>query len=69
MSTVITNSGPFVRFIRDEYKKFYKANPIIRDGMFVIVTNLPWYKSWFGLRPTRMLLGDGKTRFRNLRFL
>lgn len=58
-----------VQFIRDDYKKFYKENPVIPDGAFVVVTNLPWYKSWFGLRPTRMLIGDGKTKFRKLRFL
>lgn len=58
-----------VRFIRDDYKKFYNANLIIPDGVFVVVTKLPWYKSWFGLRPTRLLIGDGKTKFRKLRFL
>jgi hypothetical protein len=63
------SAGPIVGFIRDDYKKFYKVNPIIRDGMFVLVTNIPWYKSWFGLKPTRLTIGDGKTRFRKLRFL
>ena len=58
-----------VQFIRDDYKKFYNANPVIPDGAFVVETNLPWYKSWFGLRPTRLLIGDGKTKFRKLRFL
>jgi hypothetical protein len=63
------SAGPTVRFIRDDYKKIYKANTIIPDGAFVVVTNIPWYKSWFGLRPTRLLIGDGKTKFRKLRFL
>jgi len=58
-----------IQFIRDDYKKFYNANPVIPDGAFVVVTNLPWYKSWFGLKPTRLVIGDGKTKFRKLRFL
>jgi hypothetical protein len=58
-----------VKFLKGTYKQFIKANPVIPDGAFVVVMNLPWYKSWFGLRPTRLLIGDGKTKFRKLRFL
>ena len=59
----------YIQFIRDDYKKCYNANLVIPDGAFVVVKNLPWHKSWFGLKPTRMVLGDGKTKFRKLRFL
>jgi len=26
-----------IQFIRDDYKKFYNANPVIPDGAFVVV--------------------------------
>ena len=58
-----------VRFYRNTYKKCKELNPIIPDGAILIVTNLPWYKSWFGLKPTRMKIGDGKTCFNKLKFI
>ncbi len=59
----------YVRFCRDTYKKCKEKNYIIPDGMFLVVTELPWYKSWFGLKPTRMKIGDGKTTFNKLKFI
>jgi hypothetical protein len=58
-----------VKFLKGTYKQFIKANPVIADGTIIFVTNLPWYKSWFGLKPTRMKLGNGKTTFKKLRFI
>lgn len=58
-----------VKFLKGTYKQFIEANTIIADGAIIFVTNLPWYKSWFGLKPTRMKLGDGKTTFKKLRFI
>jgi hypothetical protein len=58
-----------VKFLKGTYKQFIKANLVIADGTIIFVTNLPWYKSWFGLKPTRMKLGDGKTTFKKLRFI
>ena len=39
------------------------------DGELILVTALPWYKSWFGLKPARLKVGDGKTKFKKLKFL
>ena len=63
------NIKPQVRFTRDTYKRFCELNPIIPDGVIIVVTKLPWYKSWFGLKPTRLKIGDGVTTFNKLRFL
>ena len=58
-----------VKFLKGTYKQFIKTNPVIADWTIIFVTNLPWYKSWFGLKPTGMKLGDGKTTFKKLRFI
>lgn len=58
-----------VKFYRDTYKKCKELNLIIPDGAILVVTHLPWYKSWFGLKPTRIKIGDGKTTFKKLRFI
>jgi hypothetical protein len=58
-----------VKFLRGTYKQFIEKNIIIPDGVIIFVTNLPWYKSWFGLRPTRIKLSDGITPFKKLRFI
>jgi hypothetical protein len=58
-----------VKFLKGTYKQFIKFNPVIADGTIIFVTSLPWYKSRFGLKPTRMKLGDGKTPFKKLKFL
>lgn len=58
-----------VKFLRDTYKKFCEVNPIIPDGTIVLVIEIPWYKSRFGLKPNRLTLGDGKTTFKKLRFI
>lgn len=68
MNTNIT-INPVVKFCRATYKEYKENNPILRDGTIIFVTKLPWYKSWFGLRPTRMKLGDGATPFNKLKFL
>lgn len=62
-------SNPIVKFCRGTYKECKEKNYIISDGMILVVTILPWYKSWFGLRPTRMKIGDGKTKFYKLKFI
>lgn len=58
-----------VKFCRGTYKKLYEENPIFHDGMFILVMALPWYRSWFGLKPNRLALGDGKTEFKKLKYL
>ena len=59
----------FVRFMRASYKEWKTKNPVVPDGMIIFITNIPWYKSWFGLKPTRMKLGDGETTFNKLKFI
>ena len=58
-----------VRFCKDTYENCIKKNPVFPDGVIIFITDLPWHKSWFGLKPTRVKLGDGKTSFNKLKFL
>ena len=58
-----------IKFLRDDYKRWQKDNPIIPEGSIVLVLNCPWYISFFGLKPTRLKAGDGKTPFRKLKFI
>lgn len=53
---------------RGTYKGFMLNNPILFEGELVVVTDIPWYKSWFGLKPTRLKYGTNKT-FKETRFL
>ena len=41
------------------YKELTNTNPVLHDGELVIVTDLPWYLSWFGLKPTALKVGFG----------
>ena len=54
---------------RGTYEEWLETSTIPLDGELIIVTELPWYKSWFGLKPTRLKVGDGKTPFNKLKFL
>lgn len=58
-----------IKFCRVTYKEGREKNYVIPDGTIIFVTHIPWYRSWFGLRPTRMLLGDGITPFKKLKFI
>ena len=51
------------------YSQLHTANLILPDGTFILVTECPGYKSWFGLKPTRLKVGDGKTEFNKLKFI
>jgi hypothetical protein len=53
---------------RGTYKELKSSNPSLADGELVVVRELPWYKSWFGLKPTRLKCGTG-ARFNDTRFL
>ena len=54
---------------RGTYKEWLETSIIPLDGELILVTALPWYKSWFGLKPARLKVGDGKTKFKKLKFL
>ena len=54
---------------RGTYKEWLQADLIPLDGELILVTELPWHKSWFGLKPNRLKVGDGKTSFNKLKFL
>ena len=58
-----------VKFMRATYKEWKTKNPIVPDGMIIYITNIPWYRSWFRLRPVRLAVGDGKTTFNKLKFI
>ena len=45
----------------DTYKNFVNNNPVLRRGELAIVTDLPWYLSWFCLKPTRLKVGIERT--------
>lgn len=69
MSTYRTGMGMRIQLRRGTYEELTKANLVYLDGELIIVTKLPWFKSWFGLKPTRFKIGDGKTPFQKLRFI
>ena len=52
----------------DTYKEWMFVNPIIEKNEIIIVKDIPWYKSWFGLKPIRLTCGIGKT-FKETRFI
>ena len=51
------------------YKEWKETNPILERGEIIMITELPWYKSCFGLKPIRIKIGDGKKSFNKLRFI
>ena len=51
------------------YKQLKEENPIIYQDSLIVVTSCPWYKSWFGLKPTRLKIGDGVTPFNKLKWI
>lgn len=53
---------------RGTYKELMNTNPVLHGGELCIVTELPWYLSWFGLKPTRLKAGVGKT-FKETHFI
>ena len=66
---VYKNLNMRIQHRRGTYKEFLSNNAIFLDGEIIIVTQCPWYKSWFGLKPTRLVIGDGKTEFKKLKFI
>ena len=57
-----------IKFRRDKYAQWVQLNPIIENGEVIVVTDLPWYKSWFGLKPVRLKYGVSKP-FNQTRFI
>lgn len=58
----------FTRITWKERNTKYK-DIIISDGTLLFIINIPWYKSWFGLKPIKLVLGDGITPVKKLRFI
>ena len=52
----------------DTYKQWMIVNPIIAENELIVVKDIPWYKSWFGLKPIRLKCGIGKT-FKETKFI
>ena len=65
----MTNVNNNVQFFHGTYKQLATANLIIPDRTFILVTECPWHKSWFGLKQTRLKVSDGKTPFNKLNFI
>ena len=57
-----------IKFRRGKYAQWVQLNPIIENGEVIAVTDLPWDKSWFGLKPVRLKYGVGKP-FNKTRFI
>lgn len=55
--------------IHSTYKKLRELNPVLKPLVILVVTEVPWYKSWFGLKPTRIKIGDGVTPFNKLKWI
>lgn len=58
-----------VQFFHGTYTQLAMANLILPDRTVILVTECPWHKSWLGLKPTRLKVGDGKTPFNKLKFI
>ena len=58
-----------VKLARITYTQWKSCEKILIDGSMVFVTNIPWYRSWFGFKPTRIILGDGITPCNKLRWI
>ena len=66
------NTGTLHAIMRQKsgtYKQLKEENPIIYQDSLIVVTSCPWYKSWFGLKPTRLKIGDGVTPFNKLKWI
>ena len=57
-----------IKLRQDKYTQWVQLNPIIENGEVIAVTDLPWYNSWFGLKPVRLKYGIGKP-FNQTRFI
>lgn len=52
-------NNTIIKLRRGTYKEWVTKNLIIHEGELIVVTNLPWYLSWFGLKPTALKYGFG----------
>jgi hypothetical protein len=41
-------------------------NPVIEEGRIILVTDIP---GWWRIRKVRRKIGDGKTSFRDLKYM
>lgn len=55
-------------FRNGTYAEWLYRNPVIAENEIIIVKDIPWYKSWFGLKPIRLKCGIGKT-FKETKFI
>lgn len=58
-----------IQMCRGLYQNLMAFDEVFLDGEIIIVTGLPWNKSCFGRKPTRIKVGDGKTPFSKLPFI
>jgi len=58
-----------IQMRRGLYKDLMTLDQVFLDGEIIVVTGLPWNKSCFGRKPTRLKVGDGKTPFSKLPFV
>lgn len=58
-----------IQMRRGVYKHLMAIDEVFLDGEIIVVTGLPWNKSCFGRKPTRIKVGDGKTPFSKLHFI
>ena len=58
-----------VKFAKITYTQWKNCDKVRPDGTIVFIVNIPWYRSWFGLKPTRIVLSDGNTPCNKLRWI
>ena len=69
MSTPIRTMIKFNSTTYKDAKNGSLKDRIIRDGSFIIVTDIPWWGRCFGLLSSRrIVIGDGKTPLKKLKF-
>ena len=54
-------NNTIIKLRRGTYEEWLNNNPIIYEGELIVVTKLPWYLSWFGLKPTALKYGFGQS--------
>lgn len=58
-----------VKHFHGTYKEVRITKIIVPEFSIVVITECPWYKSFFGLKKTRLAISDGVTPIYKLRFI
>ena len=67
--TDTTNLTARTRFTLIRWANKKRSTVIPPLGTFIFVIELPWYKSWFGRKPVRLIFADGIHTIKQLKFV